>query len=152
MNKYFESPNKPETNFREYDKSIFLAGSITRAKNWQIFAKDNLIDKYHIFNPRRINYNISVEGVEKEQITWEFNYLTRCKHILFWFSNETLAPITLLELGTLFDNAKKHWQYVYIGVDPEYKRKNDVIIQTSLRAPNIPIVFNLEELIKLIKK
>lgn len=152
MNKYFEAPNLPDDKFIEYDKSIFLAGSITGARNWQIFAKDNLIDKYHVFNPRRTNYDNLIPWLEKEQITWEFNYLIRCKHILFWFSNETLAPITLLELGTLFDNAKKHWQNVYIGIDPKYKRKNDVIIQTELRASNIPIVFDLEELIKLIKK
>jgi hypothetical protein len=40
---------------------------------------------------------------------------------------------------------------LFIGVDPEYTRRSDVLIQTSLRRPYIKVVFSLEDLSKQIK-
>ena len=39
---------------------------------------------------------------------------------------------------------------IYIGVHPEYKRRIDIEIQTSLVRPDIKIVYSLVELARLI--
>jgi hypothetical protein len=85
--------------------------------------------------------------LEQEQITWEYHCIHHCKYILFWFAKETLAPITLFELGSAL-NTHDHSK-IFIGIDPEYKRKNDVIIQTKLRNKYLSnrIVFNKKDLV-----
>lgn len=136
--KYIKAPASLEVNSAEEGKaSLFLAGSISGAKNWQDsitkieYAGSSLEKSFHIYNPRRDNYNSFDPGVEEEQIFWEFNAIHFCQKILFWFSNETVAPITLFELGPAL-HTHKH-SNIFIGIDPEYKRKNDVILQTYLR-------------------
>ena len=145
MKKYIEAPNYNLDIARlEPDECLFLAGSITGAHDWQKemafkeydrlngFDKPlRLVDYFNVFNPRRVDFDASDPNVEKEQITWEHHCIHHCNHILFWFAPETLAPITLFELGSAL-NTHNH-ENIYIGIDPEYKRKNDVIIQTSLR-------------------
>lgn len=140
--------------------NLFLAGSITGAHDWQkemafkkYFPYPSLIDYFNVFNPRRVDFDASDPNVEKEQITWEYHCIHHCNHILFWFAPETLAPITLFELGSAL-NTHKH-ENIYIGIDPEYKRKNDVIIQTSLRDERLAkrIVYSKEELaIQVLKR
>jgi hypothetical protein len=160
MKQYIEAPNYSiEIARLNPEECLFLAGSITGAEDWQ---KDlafkyidpnrveylRLIDHYNVFNPRRENYNGLDPKLEQEQITWEYHCIHHCKHILFWFAKETLAPITLFELGSVL-HTHDH-SNISIGIDPEYKRKNDVIIQTRLRNPHLAtrIVFSKEELIE----
>ena len=163
MKQYIEAPNYDiEIARLNPEECLFLAGSITGAEDWQknLAFKDvkdpfqdinnegvSLIDRFNIFNPRRQNYNGLDPKLENEQITWEYHCIHQCKHILFWFAKETLAPITLFELGSAL-NTHDHSK-IYIGIDPEYKRKNDVIIQTRLRNPRLAsrIVFSKDELI-----
>lgn len=113
--------------------SIFLAGGITKCRNWQqdaitYFSDTNLT----IFNPRRDDFDVTNKDMEREQITWEYNKLRFVSLIVFWFSNETVQPITLFELGSALERQKSGKQKVYVGVDPQYVRKNDVIIQSYL--------------------
>lgn len=155
---YYRAPDAFNLPKEESEQSIFLAGSISNAKNWQetitqiSYKGLKLEDIFNIFNPRRENYNILDSELELEQIKWEYQAIHFCDKILFWFSNETLAPITLLELGSAL-NTHEHSD-VFIGIDPEYKRKNDVIIQTSLRNKDLAerIVFSQEELVEQIVK
>ena len=156
MKQYIEAPNYSIEIARLNPKDcLFLAGSITGAENWQkeLAFKNHgfygrLIDRYNIFNPRRENYNGLDPKLEQEQITWEYHCIHYCERILFWFAKETLAPITLFELGSAL-HTHDH-SNISIGIDPEYKRKNDVIIQTRLRNPHLAnrIVFSKEELIE----
>lgn len=129
------------------NQCLFLAGSITGAWNWQQVAKDKLLDKFHILNPRRESFDKSNLDVEREQIEWEHEYLEYTHNILFYFSNETLAPITLLEYGCYLASDKK----LFVCVHPEYKRKNDVVIQTELRRPEQKIYFNFDEFLEEVK-
>jgi len=159
--KYIEAPQySVEISKLPAHVNIFLAGSITGAQDWQKeLAYANLrdypriIDLFNVFNPRRANYNALDPALELEQITWEYHCIhEKCEHILFWFAPETLAPITLFELGSALlthDNSK-----IYIGIDPEYKRKNDVIIQTQLRNKTLAkrIVFSKQDLLEQIIK
>ncbi len=153
---YLEAPNylKPG-QIRNWDRTVFLAGSITGAQDWQKIATDKLLPYFHVFNPRRANYDCFVESEERNQITWEHNYLNLAEIILFHFSYETLAPVTLLEYGSCLESAKvQPFKKLYISIHPEYKRKNDVIIQTELRNNKFSrnIYFNLDETIEQIIK
>lgn len=126
--------------------SVFLGGSITNAKDWQSelinyisrsdlgkFNDNNII----FYNPRRRDWNESWGTSEiQTQIEWEYNMLSKCDIIVMWFSNETLAPISLYELGKWINSTNKR---AIVGVDSEYKRKDDVIIQTELARPDIEV-------------
>lgn len=154
---YLEAPHyhNPSEIKINTDISIFLGGSITGADDWQKSAVGKLINYFNVFNPRRNNFVMSPE-TEREQITWEFNYLKKASIILFYFDFATLAPITLLEYGKFLGQRKYNsWQKIYVSIHPEYKRKSDVLIQTELEYPEIlkNIGFNLNETIdKIIKE
>lgn len=124
--------------------SIFLAGSISNAAEWQPIAIEKLKDKFDLFNPRRDDFDTFNKEMEYEQIKWEYDHLKHAKQVIFWFSPETFAPITLFELGNFMDKAK------YIGVHPDYKRKDDVRIQLSLRDWDGIIVDNLDQLLEYV--
>lgn len=139
---YIEAPEyKPLTNDK---KSVFLAGSISNASDWQKTALDALKDQYHVINPRRENYSSLVPYAELEQITWEHHYLNRADIILFYFSWETVAPITLFEYGATLERLNSRYaQKVVVAIHPDYSRKNDVRIQTQLRHPDLlPYIYN----------
>lgn len=159
MKNYIEAPHFSLDIARlNPSDNLFLAGSITGAHDWQkemafkkyeinIFGLNaSFIECFNVFNPRRADFDASDPNVEKEQITWEYHCIDQCDHILFWFAPETLAPITLFELGSAL-NTHQH-ENIYIGIDPQYKRKNDVIIQTSLRDERLAkrIVYSKEDL------
>lgn len=157
---YLESPNYHKAgtlNLCKYGiKSVFLAGSISNAADWQAGVAEKLLPYFHVFNPRRAGFNSQFDEKEDRiQITWEDFYLKRADIILFNFRPETLAPITLFELGKMLMIKQRSWQKIYINICDGYERKNDVIIQTELIDPEVAknnIHFNLNEMIKDIIK
>jgi len=152
---YIEAPNKPDYRTLDFHKTIFLGGSISGSHNWQLGAKDKLIQYFNIFNPRRENFDVLNASMEREQIGWEHGWLQTCEIVLFYFSFETVAPITLLEYGAALEYTKVcSYQKIYAAIHPEYKRKNDVLIQTELRNPKWSrnITFSLDETIEQIIK
>ncbi len=137
-----EAPNRPPEMV--WNDSVFLAGGITNVRDWQKDACDLLSEhRINIFNPRRKDFDINNPLVNKEQITWEHKYLRFCDTILFWFSHETLQPITLFELG----GALERKQNLIIGCDPNYPRINDIIIQCSLQGYRGSIFNDLESMV-----
>lgn len=154
---YTEAPNRKDCgNSWNFNRNIFLAGSISGAHDWQKTAAEKLLPYFNVFNPRRTNYSTFDPNEEYRQIAWEHEYLGLCETILFFFSFETLAPITLLEFGALLESSKREEceKTLYIAIHPEYKRKNDVLIQTELRNPRWlkNITFSLNETIEQIIK
>lgn len=134
--KYIESPTALE-------KSIFLAGGITGCPDWQ----DNMVHLLRntnltLINPRRGNFPIEDPCAAEEQITWEHTHLRRADAVLFWFPCETLCPIVLYELGAWSMMCK----LIFVGVHPDYRRRQDVEIQTRLVRPDVEIVYSLEGL------
>lgn len=128
-------------------ESIFLAGGITGCVDWQKVAKNVLMssDRYaYIINPRRENFDLLDIDVEEEQIKWEADLLLRCTDIMYWFSSETVQPITLFELG--------HWctekSNIIVGCDPEYSRRFDVITQLGIYRPDIKVWGNLDNMLE----
>jgi len=140
----------PQKFFNKNLTSLFLAGGITNCPDWQqdliklLKDQDDLV----IYNPRRKNFPIHDPNAAKQQITWEYDYLKQCDMISFWFSKGSLNPIVLYELGMHGNSSDR---LIFVGMDTEYERKQDVIIQTKLARPEIKIVYSLEDLAKQIQ-
>lgn len=141
---YIEAPQ----SYNGQADSLFLAGGITGCPDWQKQMAEQLKDlPLVLLNPRRTPFPENKEAAG-EQISWEHTYLRKATAISFWFPRETLCPITLYELGAWSMTAKK----LFIGVHPEYQRKQDVQLQTALVRPDIQIVESLQELIQEIRE
>lgn len=130
------------------DRALFLAGGITNCPDWQTKMVSLLSDTdWILLNPRRKHFPIHDPFAAPAQITWEYMHLRRATAILFWFPRETLCPIVLYELGAWSVMDKP----LFIGVHPEYIRRQDVEVQTSLVRPNLNIVYSLEELAEVVR-
>ena len=130
------------------EKPLFLAGGITGTSDWQsklieMFKDEEIV----LLNPRRSEYDFTDGKLEEEQIKWEYNHLNKANAASFWFTPETLCPITLYELGKQSALGKK----IFVGIDLDYARRNDVEIQIKLARPDVEIVYSLEDLSEQIK-
>lgn len=142
---YIEAPSEE----RPESMTLFLAGGITNCPDWQSQLVKMLSEKdITIYNPRRKNFPIYDSEAAYEQIKWEYEHLNRATFISFWFCKETLCPIVLYELGRHLVRGRAE---IFIGMDPDYKRRQDVEIQTELEAPEIEIVYSLVDLCEQIK-
>ena len=115
-------------------KTVFLAGSISGATDWQskVVSRCNshygLYSGFSLLNPRRsAPYTPEMDSV---QIPWEYNALRKADIIFFYFSNETVAPITLFELGAALERDN---QTLVISAHQDYPRLRDLHLQTSLK-------------------
>ena len=122
---------------------VFLAGGITNCKTWQQDVIERLekvpdLDYLTVYNPRRENFPIDDPNASYEQIKWEFDRLQIMDiFTMFFAGGDSDQPICLYELGrnllTMF--VKYPQEYVdrlVITCDSNYKRKQDVVIQTGL--------------------
>lgn len=146
----------PERVNREDDKKyIFLAGSIEmgKAENWQhrVEGMFDHMDEIVILNPRRDDWDSSweqkYENLQfKQQVDWEQEQLKEADWALFYFSENTQSPITLLELGT------RKWDGTRtVVVCPEgYFRKGNVDI--FCERESIHQAASLEVAVEYIKK
>ena len=144
--------------------SLFMAGGISNCSDWQVELANKLDNEnLVIFNPRRDDFNVLDPAMELEQIQWEHRYLREAQAVLFWFPKETLCPITLFELGATLERTRvvidndyngydAYPQTIFIGTDPDYKRRRDVEIQTSLVLPGINIVDSIDGLASQVKQ
>ena len=125
---------------------LFLAGGITGCSDWQeeFVSALHLVDlpNLRILNPRRESFDVTAKNINVEQIYWEHEALCYADAILFWFTPETVCPITLYELGTWSMTSKP----LFMGCHPEYARKEDVVVQTRLKRPEIVVMDSLQKL------
>lgn len=132
---------------------VFVAGGLQKC-DWQYEFFDELRQDYIntkdvvMYNPRRDDFDVSNPAMEVEQITWEFNQLTGLasdpKYIfsMYFDNSESPQPICFYELGRYLTMVKP--ENCIITVHPEFFRRNDVIIQTSLATNNrVPVVLGL---------
>ena len=120
------------------EPSLFLAGGISGAVDWQADVTARLADlPFVVLNPRRKNFPINDPTAAPAQIEWEFRHLRRATAVLFWFPHETLCPIALYELG---GRALVREQALFVGTHPDYQRRLDVEVQLRLARPEIAIV------------
>lgn len=148
--KYIEAPNKFNGLAGSYGfdgrPALFLAGGITDCPDWQQDMKMmlNSVD-CKILNPRWTDFPDGDPSAARFQITCEHNALRYADAILFWFPCETICPIVLYELGAWSMTEKS----IFVGMHPEYLRRQDVEIQTGLVRPgSVTIVYSLEALAK----
>lgn len=146
-------------NHTELRNRIFLGGGISGCPDWQAIMIDllnngvekinfdfpTLDDRWIMFNPRRPVYDITDETQGLIQINWEDHKLKTSDIILFWFPEETLCPITLLELGKYGCRPNVAGK-VFVGCHKNYARKFDVETQLYLSQSGINVVTNLVDL------
>jgi len=152
---YVEAVNKLDGMSRPF---VFLAGGITQCPEWQqelvaIIQKLAPDMVGTLLNPRRKDFPIHDPNAALEQITWEYQALNISDIFSMWFSaSESVQPICMYELGrhlARFQCGAMRPMKIVIGIEPGYKREQDVRIQTKLvmgglNAPAIEIVDSLE--------
>jgi hypothetical protein len=142
--KYVEAPER----YSGFDKSLFLAGGITGCPGWQKELVESLENENIVLmNPRRADFPIHDPKASFKQIHWEHDHLRKADGISFWFPKEALCPIALYELGAWSMSNKP----IFVGVDPDYQRRQDVEIQTELARSGVEIVYDLNSLSEQIK-
>lgn len=151
---YIEAPkrwNPSENKLNPDHKSLFVGGGITDCPNWQakfIYGYFGFDRKIVFLNPRRDKWPMGDPAAAYEQIEWEHAHLKTADAILFWFCAETIQPITLFELGRWSMSNKP----LFVGMDPDYSRREDVEIQMKLERPDLKLVYSLEELANQVKE
>ena len=145
-----EAPNEVYSLKNKNNIKIFLAGGITNCRDWQFELIEKLKDIRGItlYNPRRKDFPMNDPKAAEEQITWEYEKLKEARIIVFWFSKGSLNPIVLYELG-MWGNSKP--TTTVIGSDPEYERRQDVMIQTQLAKPGSAHYDSLDEVANAVK-
>lgn len=133
--KIIEAPNDYPENV-----DLFLAGGITNCPDWQTELAGMLSHQSGVaLNPRRSGD--FTEDIAVEQIKWEYQALRSARVVLFWFPEETLCPITLLELGVFTQRPQTR---LIVGTHPNYARRLDVITQLELARPEVTVQDSLE--------
>lgn len=128
--------------------SLFLAGGITGFWDWYKEFTEGLSNTdLVLLNPKRADFDINDSSLAERQIRWEYNHLRVCSMVSFWFTADTLQPITLFELGSLLTSNKK----LFVGTDLKYARRFDVVTQLRLRNPNITVRYNIRDVVNDIK-
>lgn len=149
----------PETyKYGMRDTRLFLAGGIVNCPNWQAevidklqrWSNNSISDNLVVFNPRRENFPIGDKNAARKQITWEFEAIEMCDIFSMWFCNANSdQPICMYELGRNLERLHKNpYLSICIGVEPGYRREQDVYIQTELVEPTIEIANSLDNHIK----
>ena len=134
-------------------KAVFLAGSIEvgEAIDWQAQVSEALSDQdILVLNPRRSDWDSSWEqSIDhpqfREQVEWELNALERADTIIMYFDPDTMAPITLLELGL---HAKTSAEKLIVCCPDGYWRKGNVDIVCNMHG--VRQVDSLDALIKAV--
>jgi hypothetical protein len=134
-------------------KSIFLAGSIDQgqAVDWQTSITKKLSNlPVTILNPRRPDWDsswkedISFEPF-REQVDWEQDMLEAADVIALYFAKDSVAPISLLELG-LFARTGKMVVACPLGY---WKRGNVQIVCQRLK---VELVDSIDDLVKGVER
>ncbi len=132
--------------------TIFMAGSIDMGKavEWQqqMFKKTKDLNVTYL-NPRRTDWDSSwKEEIENEkfseQVNWELDSLDACDTIVLYFSKESKAPISLLELGLNAGSGK-----MLVCCPKGYWKKGNVDIVCQRN--DIPVFESMDEIIGVLK-
>lgn len=142
-------------NKQENDIFCFLAGGITNCQEWQDRVIELLSDVDNnlvVFNPRRKNFPINDPNASLEQIQWEFDKLEQCDIFSMYFDGPTKSdqPICFYELGRNIERMKQKFRYSWmnrlvISCNSNFKRFNDVLIQTKLAIAETNTLFHINE-------
>lgn len=121
--------------------SVFLGGSIDNgaAEDWQSVLVERLQDlPVTLLNPRAATWDPTLaqdisNPIFRAQVQWEITHLGRADLRVFYFAPNSLAPITLMELGMFADRGKA----CLVCCPPGYWRRGNV--QVVCERYNIPL-------------
>ena len=146
------------SDIEDDDIAIFLAGGITNCQDWRKSVISNLNKVYEnddrvvIFNPRREGFNEFNEAETFKQIKWEFDAIKECDIFgMFFCDSKSIQPICMYELGKQLSYCKytfgknENIIHTLIGVEEEYSRKDDVIIQSNLMGYFVDVLRGTKE-------
>lgn len=144
----------PQHYIQEDEMSIFLGGSIDMgaAENWQErLTKDlSVYNDIVILNPRRDDWDSSwiqdpTPGTQfHQQVSWELDCQEKADVNIYYFTADSKAPITLLELGLFYgDN-------VLVCCPKEFYRYGNVKMVCDRY--NVTMVETYDELVKIIRE
>jgi len=118
--------------------SIFLGGSINmgKSKDWQTILTNRLmsddeVGNLIVLNPRRDDWDSSLEMNPKKgteffkQVMWELEAQEKASVLIYWFEDDMMSPITLLELGLALGRDSSR---VVVYATPKYQRYGNVKI------------------------
>lgn len=140
-----KAPNKFDTS--KY--SVFLGGAIDQGKSvdWQSKVVQALsdLDNIVVLNPRREEWDESWEQCKdcepfRGQVLWEIGAQEKCDLILYVYTKDSKAPITMFENGAW--GTKKD---CIVCVEEGFYRQGNLDIY--MEHFNIPIYHNLDEMI-----
>ncbi|KAH8731439.1 hypothetical protein GQ44DRAFT_755574 [Phaeosphaeriaceae sp. PMI808] len=129
--------------------SIFTAGSIEMGKavQWQPRLAEHLRDlPITVYNPRRGGWDPKVDVKAKnesfrQQVVWELDALHKADVICFFFDQDTLSGVTLLELGLWAHSGK-----IIVCCPELYWRSGNVKIACDrYKIPRVPDFASLVE-------
>ncbi|MGA4837346.1 nucleoside 2-deoxyribosyltransferase domain-containing protein [Streptomyces sp. G45] len=131
--RYTEAPAEPPAD----SPTVFTAGGITGARNWQLSATLQLLasSPAHVINPRRAHFEVGDPRAAVAQIAWEHSALAAADVILFWFPAGAVQPIALYELGAHAARGAA----IAVGTDPAYERRLDVVEQLRHARPELTV-------------
>lgn len=146
------------SDIEDDDIVIFLAGGITNCQDWRKSVISNLNKVYEnddrvvIFNPRREGFGKLEETEVYNQIKWEFDAIEECDIFgMFFCDSKSVQPISMYELGKQLSYCKytfgknENIIHTLIGVEEEYSRKEDVIIQSNLMGYPVDVLRGSKE-------
>ncbi|KAF2033770.1 hypothetical protein EK21DRAFT_30374, partial [Setomelanomma holmii] len=136
--------------YNEY--SVFTAGSIEMgaAVQWQERLVTHVCDlPITVCNPRRGTWdpNVDVKSSDpdfRDQVEWELEALQEATVICFFFDQDTLSPVTMLELGLQAKSRK-----VIMCCGEKFWRSGNVDMVCNLY--NIPWVRTFEQLVPAVR-
>ena len=128
---YYMAIYKAPKDFSQRDpsmKSVFLAGSIEQGKaiDWQQYCEKELIEDFHLFNPRRDDWDASwKQSIDdpqfNQQVNWELEALEQADYIILYLAENTKSPISLLEFGLHAKSDK-----LLVVCHPNFWRKGNI--------------------------
>lgn len=133
--------------------TIFLAGSIdmgkTRPWHEEVFKALKDLD-IQILSPKRDDWDDSWtqeadDPQFREQVTWEFNAMRSADLILYCFTKESKAPVTMYELGRFGDEKD-----CIVCVEEGFYRQGNLHLYCEF--DNIPIYRKLDEMLEDLHK
>jgi hypothetical protein len=133
--------------------SVILFGNIDKGSgvDWRDELASALSNfPISIINPDRKDWNSSwVEDISfpkfKEQVEWEMEYAQVADIIVFHFAPDTLAPVSLLELGMYCGTGR-----VLVCCQPEFKKRGNV--QMVCAKYSITLLESLDALVEELRQ
>lgn len=132
----------PSLDVAIFSPVVFLAGGISKCKDWQKeVIRELASESITLINPRQESFDVSDKNASFKQIEWEFNRLEKMDIFSMYFCNsESVQPICMYELGRnvlrMQNRFPSDWEKrIIISVEKGYSRREDVVTQIYLCAP-----------------